>query len=100
MEFVQNERSKTKYLVFLIAISFLLLACLITLFVDVNGNKGVIPLIFILLSLYSLITFLYHLLYLPIKLMRGYKTNIKIIYLIFLIINILLFILSSLTLWT
>lgn len=99
MDFSYNEKKKAFYLISLLVITFIMVACFFTFIINISANKGIIPLIFILLAIYSLITFFYYLLFIPLKVNKGYKLNVKWVYLTLFIICMILFVLSYLTLW-
>ncbi len=80
-------------------IIIILIASIITFLIDIDKNKGVIPLIFILLSLYSVLVFLYNVFFNRIISYRKSKANIKIKYIFFFIINLFLSLLSIIVLW-
>lgn len=96
-----SEKNKFNNLVAIIVIVFLTLSCFITFLIDINNNKGILPVIFFLLMMYSLITFLYYLFH-SYNITRNYtkKINFKFVYIIFFIINLFLFLLSYITLWS
>ena len=99
MEYNRREKGKYVIFVFIIFITFLLFACALTFLIDIENNKSIIPLIFFIFLFYSIFLFLYYLLYVPIRVMKGFEINFKTKYLVFFIINLLLFILSCISLW-
>lgn len=99
MDYSYNEKKKIFYLTCILIVTFILAASFITFVINVSNNKGIVPLIFILLSIYSLIAFFYYLLFVPLKVNKGYKLNVKCVYVVFFITNMVLFIFSYLTLW-
>lgn len=95
-----REKNKFVNLVLISIITFILLACFITLIIDISNNKGILPVIFFLLMLYSLLLFIYNLLYGHSYNEYNVKTpKIKVSYILFFIVNLILFILSFLVLW-
>ena len=95
-----SEKNKFINLVSIIVSVFLIMACFVTFLIDIDNNKGIIPIIFFLIMIYSILTFLYYLLY-SYDLTRNYKKkiNFKISYLFLFIINLALFFISFLSLW-
>lgn len=95
-----KERNKFIHTVLVAITTFILLSCFITLIIDIANNKGILPIIFFTLMIYSLIVFLYYLFY-------GYhyvgvvvKTSqFKLSYLLFFVVNLFLFFLSVVSLW-
>lgn len=77
----------------------MLFATIITFLIDIDKNKGIIPLMFIFLSLYSIFIFIYHLAYNSKVIYKRKKIEFKLVYLIFFIINVALSILSIIVLW-
>lgn len=98
----RNNQALEKFY-FQIVVVFLtifLIACLILLFININKNIGVIPLIFITLSILSVLFFLYYLLYIPKSIeLKKRVYNIKFSLILFFIINIILSFFSIITLW-
>ena len=95
-----SEKNKFIFLIFILLIIFILFACFLTLIININYNKGIIPIIYFLLMIYSIIIFLYYLFYTyPTNDFQKRKVTLKIPYLIFFIINLFLFVLSSVILW-
>ena len=96
-----SEKNKFLNLVVIIVLVFLLVSCFITFLLDVNINKGIIPIVFFLLMVYSISTFLYYLLH-SYNLSRNNtrRINFKFSYIVFFFVNLVLFIISFLTLWT
>ena len=76
-----SEKNKFYNLVAIIVIVFLCLSCFITFLIDTSNNKGILPVIFFLLMIYSLLTFLYYLMH-SYTLTKNHKKkiNFKIIY--------------------
>ena len=95
----RSEKVKYRFLFFIIAFTFILLASFITLVINVPYNRGVIPLMFIVLSIYSLALFLYYIICESIVINHVKKYNIKIIYILFFIINVVLSFFSIIVLW-
>lgn len=95
-----SEKNKFYNLITIIVTVFLMIACFITFLIDIDNNKGIIPLIFFLLMIYSILTFLYYILY-SYDLTRNYKKKIsfKVSYLFFFFINLAFFFISFLSLW-
>ena len=56
-----SEKNKFYNLVAIIAITFLTFSCFVTFLIDTTNNKGILPVIFFLLMIYSLLAFLYYL---------------------------------------
>ena len=100
MKLKGNEKNKFYNLVSIIITVFLMIACFVTFLIDLENNKGIIPVIFFLLMIYSILTFLYYLLF-SYDLTRNYvrRVNFKISYLILFFISLFLFFVSYLTLW-
>ena len=99
---MRNDRSEKNriYMLFLFILTMvLLLACLITFAINIEKNCGIIPLVFIILSVYSIMVFLYHLVYESKVIFKKRKLDIRIEYIFFLIINIILSIISIIVLW-
>ena len=96
-----SEKNKFYNLVAIIAITFLIFSCFVTFLIDTTNNKGILPVIFFLLMIYSLLAFLYYLFH-SYALTKNYKRkiNFKFIYIIFFLINLFLFLISFITLWT
>lgn len=95
-----RDKNKLINLTLISIIVFILFACFITLILDISNNKGILPLIFLLLMLYSFLMFIYNLLYSYHYNKANVKTaQFKISYILFFIINLVLFILSFVTLW-
>ena len=95
----RSERIKYRYLIFLIALAFILIASFFTLFININYNKGIIPLIFIVLAIYSLTSFLYYITCESTMVKHSKVYNIKIIYILFFILNVILSFFSIIILW-
>lgn len=95
-----SEKNKFLNLILIMVMIFLLLACFITFLIDVDKNKGIIPIIFFLLMIYSLVTFVFYLFH-SHSLSNNFsrKINFKISYIIFFIVNLFLFYISYITLW-
>ena len=83
MEYSRNEKSKMTYLTLIGITVFILVACMITFVININSNNGIVPLIFLLLMLYSVLMFLYYFLYKPIRLLKGERSNVKLVYIFF-----------------
>ncbi len=100
MKLKGNEKNKFYSLVSIIITVFIMIACFVTFLIDLENNKGIIPVIFFLLMIYSILTFLYYLLF-SYDLTRNYvrRVNFKISYLILFFISLFLFFVSYLTLW-
>lgn len=100
MKLIGSEKNKFYNLVSIIVVVFLMLACFITFIIDIDNNKGIIPIIFFLLMIYSILTFLYYILY-SYDLTRNYKKriNFKISYLFLFSVSLILFFISFLSLW-
>ena len=95
-----KEKNKFINIVLISILTFLLFACLITLVIDIANNKGILPVIFFILMIYSILLFFYFLFHTTNYYEYGKKKlNIKFSYLIFFLINLFLFILSVITLW-
>lgn len=99
MEYSRNEKSKMTYLTLIGITVFILVACMITFVININSNNGIVPLIFLLLMLYSVLMFLYYFLYKPIRLLKGERSNVKLVYIFFFFINLILFMLSTISIW-
>lgn len=96
-----SEKNKFLNLILIMVMIFLLLACFITFLIDVDKNKGIIPIIFFLLMIYSLVTFVFYLFHShSLRNNFSHKINFKISYIIFFIVNLFLFYISYITLWT
>ena len=95
-----KEKNKFINIVLISIFTFLLFACLITLVIDIANNKGILPVIFFILMIYSILLFFYFLFHTTNYYEYGKKTlNIKVSYFFFFLINLFLFILSVITLW-
>lgn len=94
----RSETIKYRFLVVLSIVALFLLACFITLLINFQRNKGMFYLIFITLAIYSILVFLYGILCDSKIVNHNIKYNVKIIYLFFFAINVLLSILSFLVL--
>ena len=95
-----REKNKVIIISIISIIVFVLFACFITLIINISFNKGIIPAIFFLLMIYSLLMFLYNLLYnYQYNKINIKTTQIKISYILFFIINLLLFLLSYISIW-
>lgn len=91
---------KTYFQIFIIFLTILLLACLVLLVLDINKNIGIIPLIFITLSIVSVSAFIYNIFYIPKENDYNKKSyNIKFSLILFFIINVVLSFFSIITLW-
>lgn len=99
MKLKRSEKRQTFLFVLIIIAMMLILSCFITFLINIDKNIGIIPLIFILLSFYSLLTFFYHLIYSSKVIFRKTKYEIKIRYIIFFIVNVILSIFSIIVLW-
>ena len=94
----RSEAIKYRFLVTLLVTSLFLFACFLTLIININKNKGMFYLIFVILAIYSILMFLYNILCESKIVNHSIKYNVKFIYLVFFFINILLSILSFLVL--
>ena len=97
-----SRKDKSRYIITVVIgiLTFILLSSILTLFVNINDNKGVIPLIFILISLYYLFRFIYSILKISYDNTYANKNSKpKLIYLLYLVINLVLFLLSYIVLW-
>lgn len=94
----RSEAIKYRFLVTLLVASLFLFACFLTLIININKNKGMFYLIFVILAIYSILMFLYNILCESKIVNHSIKYNVKFIYLVFFFINILLSILSFLVL--
>ena len=95
-----REKNKLIVLTFISVLVFILFACFITLIINISVNKGILPVIFFLLMIYSLLMFIYNLLYnYQYNKINVKTTQVKISYILFFIINLVLFILSSISIW-
>ena len=99
MKIKRNDKNQFFILIVLTILAILLVACLLTFLINVGSNKGVVPLIFIFLALYSFLIFFYHLIYASKTVLRKKVFEIKFIYIIFLIINAILAGISIIVLW-
>lgn len=93
-----REKNKFIVLVSISIIVFVLFACFITLVIDIDNNKGIIPIIFFILLIYSIFMFVYNL-FNNNKYDHSASIRSGILYLLFFIINIVLFSLSVIALW-
>lgn len=93
-----REKNKFIVLVSISIIVFILFACFITLVIDIDNNKGIIPIIFFILLIYSIFMFVYNL-FNSNKYDHSVSIRSGILYLLFFIINIVLFSLSVIALW-
>ena len=93
-----REKNKFIILVSISIIAFILFACFITLVIDIDNNKGIIPIIFFILLIYSIFMFIYNL-FNSTKYNHSLSISRNILYLLFFIINIVLFFLSVIALW-
>ena len=95
-----KEKYKLIYLTLISIITFILFSCFITLIINISDNKGILPVIFFLLMVYSLLIFFYNLFYCYHYNDFNVKTSkVKISYIIFFIVNFILFSLSYISLW-
>ena len=94
----RSEAIKYRFLVLLLIISLFLFACFITLIINITRNKGMFYLIFILLTIYSILMFLYNIFCESKIINHSIRYNVKIVYVVFFLINVLLSILSFLVL--
>lgn len=90
----RNETIKYRFLILLLITALLLLACFITLLINFSRNKSMFYLIFIILSIYSILIFFYGIICDSKIVNYSIKYNVKIIYLLFFIVNIILLMLS------
>ena len=94
----RSEAIKYRFLILVSIVALFLLACFITLLIDIQRNKGMFYLIFIILAIYSILMFLYGILCDSKIVNHSIRYNVKIIYLLFFVINVILSILSFLVL--
>lgn len=95
-----KEKNKFINYTLIIIFTFILLSCFITLIIDIGTNKGLLPVIFFILMLYSLLMFFYYLFNPERDYDYSFKVSrIKISYLFFFIVNTALLILSVIALW-
>ena len=95
-----KEKNKAINLVLISIIILILFACFVTLILDIAINKSIIPVIFFLLMVYSILMFIYYLFF-------SYRynnvnlktTQFKVSYILFFFINLVLFVLSFIVLW-
>ena len=95
-------REKNRFINYMLIImfTFILFACFITLVIDIANNKGILPVIFFILMIYSLLMFLYFFFGTEHYNDFGYKVSrVKISYLLFFFVNAGLLILSIIALW-
>ena len=100
MRISNKDKNRILNIFLIVFITFLIVACFITLLLDINANKGIIPIMYILIMIYSLLIFLYHLFY-DFKYDRFSRKTIqfKFSYLILFIICLFLFMLTFIVLW-
>ena len=92
---------KIIFQVIIIVTIVVLIASLIAIIMNAKENIGLLPLIFICLSIYSFFTFFYYLIYMyKIGFNEKKKLTIKFSLIIFLIINVILSYFSIIVLWT
>ena len=95
-----REKNKIMILTFISILVFILFACFITLIINISSNKGILPVIFFLLMIYSLLMFIYNLFFNYQYNRINVKTaNVKISYILFFIVNLVLFALSYISIW-
>lgn len=95
-----REKNKFINIVLISILTFILFSCFLTLILDIGKNKSILPLIFFILMIYSILMFLYFLFY-GIKYEEGKFnfSNFKVSYLLFFIINLIMFSISYIALW-
>lgn len=94
-----NYRNKSKILIFIIVLTILITSCFITLIINFNKNIGIIPLMFILFFIYSIINILNRLYYEYDSNNGKHKSMISKTQVLFTIISVAMFIISYIVLW-
>lgn len=95
-----REKNRFVNYMLIIIFTFILFACFITLVIDIANNKGILPVIFFILMIYSILMFIYHFFDSEHYNDYGYKVSrVKISYLLFFFVNAGLLILSIIALW-
>lgn len=94
-----NYRNKSKILILIIVLTLLITSCFITLLIDFNKNIGIIPLMFILFFIYSIINILNRLYYEYDPNSVNKKSIISKTQVLFAIISVVMFIISYIVLW-
>ena len=95
-------KEKNRYVNYMLIVifTFILFACFITLIIDIANNKGILPVIFFLLMIYSILMFFYYFFNFVDYNDYGRKVSrVKISYLLFFIVNTALLALSVISLW-
>lgn len=97
------DRGKTQEYLFIFLIglaTFVILACFVTFIVNINKNTGIIPLIFLFLSIYFFLSFIYNtFIYENRNKYKKVKNRNAVIYVFLFVICIILYLLSYITLW-
>lgn len=99
MKFNRGERGKVYNFIAILVCVFCIFSLCITFLINVNTNKGIIPLIFIFLILYTLLYNFYIISNNKNNVLYENKWYIRIMFVIFLLLNIFLFVLSYIVLW-
>lgn len=95
-----KEKNKFINYTLIIILTFILFACFITLVIDISNNKGILPVIFFVLMIYSLLMFSYNFFNPTPKNSSSIKVSrVKFSYLLFFVINLCLLVLSVIALW-
>jgi hypothetical protein len=95
-----KEKNKFINYILIIIFTFILFACFITLVMDIANNKGILPVIFFVLMIYSLLMFSYNFFNPTPKNSAEIKVSrVKFSYLLFFIVNSCLLVLSVIALW-
>lgn len=95
-----KEKNKFINYVLIIICTFILFACFLTLIMDIANNKGILPVIFFILMIYSLLMFFYYLFNPVHDNDQSFRIiKIKFSYLFFFVINVGLLLLSVIALW-
>lgn len=100
MSYNRKEKNKITITILKLLTIFFASAFFLTFLININENIGIIPLVFISLVLYSIISIIYPFV---IAANNPYVTKtvikINIVYIIFAIINLILTVLSIIVLW-
>ena len=99
MKINRKEKNKHITVITISVITYFITACFITLIINIQKNIGVLPLIFILLTVYSFLLFFYNLIYNKLLVGTRKVLNFKLSYFLMFLSCIALFMLSFVVLW-
>lgn len=96
----QSRTHREKNIVILIAViaTFALFITFFTLLININSNKGTIPLIFLFLTIFYISLLIYNLFFINLE-NKTVKNHFKTMYLFLAILSFVMFMLSFITLW-